>query len=73
ISSMPVPIPAHQCLTEQTLNLDNNAFVCIVWEKIMERTGPFQMGTFIQTPAEDAEETEGALQLGPFCLRKGKV
>ncbi|GJV64594.1 hypothetical protein Tco_1475422 [Tanacetum coccineum] len=26
--------------------------------------GPFQMGTFIQTPAEDAEETEGALQLG---------
>ncbi|GKA40225.1 retrovirus-related pol polyprotein from transposon TNT 1-94 [Tanacetum coccineum] len=25
--------------------------------------GPFQMGTFIQTPAEDAEETEGALQL----------
>ncbi|GKF41291.1 hypothetical protein Tco_0124633 [Tanacetum coccineum] len=32
--------------------------------------GPFQMGTFIQTPTEDAEdaedakETEGALQLG---------
>ncbi|GJZ10267.1 retrovirus-related pol polyprotein from transposon TNT 1-94 [Tanacetum coccineum] len=31
--------------------------------------GPFQMGTFIQTPAEDAEETEGALQLGPERAR----
>ncbi|GJV37388.1 hypothetical protein Tco_1409865 [Tanacetum coccineum] len=28
--------------------------------------GPFQMGTFIQTPAE---ETEGALQLGPERAR----
>ncbi|GJY01040.1 hypothetical protein Tco_0359192 [Tanacetum coccineum] len=27
------------------------------------------MGTFIQTPAEDAEETEGALQLGPERAR----
>ncbi|GKF48808.1 hypothetical protein Tco_0142059, partial [Tanacetum coccineum] len=26
--------------------------------------GLFQMGTFIQTPTEDTEETEGALQLG---------
>ncbi|GJR22479.1 hypothetical protein Tco_0971006 [Tanacetum coccineum] len=40
--------------------------------------GPFQMGTFIQTLAEDAEETEGALQLGPerslqtFLLKKGR-
>ncbi|GJS88414.1 retrovirus-related pol polyprotein from transposon TNT 1-94 [Tanacetum coccineum] len=35
-------------------------------ENIMKsiNEGPFQMGTFIQTPAEDAEETEGALQLG---------
>ncbi|GJX28157.1 hypothetical protein Tco_0236236 [Tanacetum coccineum] len=32
---MPVPIPAHQCLIEQTLNHGNNRFVCIVWEKIM--------------------------------------
>ncbi|GJU20632.1 retrovirus-related pol polyprotein from transposon TNT 1-94 [Tanacetum coccineum] len=31
--------------------------------------GPFQMGTFIQTPTEDAEETEGALQLGPEHAR----
>ncbi|GKD58294.1 hypothetical protein Tco_1295803, partial [Tanacetum coccineum] len=34
--------------------------------------GPFQMETFIQTPAEDAEdakETEGALQLGPERAR----
>ncbi|GKA36271.1 hypothetical protein Tco_0722762 [Tanacetum coccineum] len=31
--------------------------------------GPFQMGTFIQTPAEDAEETEGALKLGPNVPR----
>ncbi|GJR55263.1 hypothetical protein Tco_1405784 [Tanacetum coccineum] len=31
--------------------------------------GPFQMGTFIQTPVEDAEETEGALQLGPERAR----
>ncbi|GJX35627.1 retrovirus-related pol polyprotein from transposon TNT 1-94 [Tanacetum coccineum] len=31
--------------------------------------GPFQMGMFIQTPAEDAEETEGALQLGPERAR----
>ncbi|GJS97633.1 integrase, catalytic region, zinc finger, CCHC-type containing protein [Tanacetum coccineum] len=31
--------------------------------------GPFQMGTFIQTPAEDAEETEGALQLDPELAR----
>ncbi|GKF17412.1 hypothetical protein Tco_0062330 [Tanacetum coccineum] len=31
--------------------------------------GPFQMGTFIQTPAEDAEETKGALQLGPERAR----
>ncbi|GJX01891.1 hypothetical protein Tco_0185804 [Tanacetum coccineum] len=31
--------------------------------------GPFQMGTFIQTPAEDAKETEGALQLGPERAR----
>ncbi|GJU30681.1 retrovirus-related pol polyprotein from transposon TNT 1-94 [Tanacetum coccineum] len=31
--------------------------------------GPFQMGTFIQTPAKDAEETEGALQLGPERAR----
>ncbi|GKG27899.1 hypothetical protein Tco_0406226, partial [Tanacetum coccineum] len=31
--------------------------------------GPFQMGRFIQTPAEDAEETEGALQLGPERAR----
>ncbi|GJR94156.1 retrovirus-related pol polyprotein from transposon TNT 1-94 [Tanacetum coccineum] len=31
--------------------------------------GPFQMGTFIHTPAEDAEETEGALQLGPERAR----
>ncbi|GKF71116.1 hypothetical protein Tco_0207230, partial [Tanacetum coccineum] len=30
---------------------------------------PFQMGTFIQTPTEDAEETEGALQLGPKRAR----
>ncbi|GJU31112.1 hypothetical protein Tco_1174701 [Tanacetum coccineum] len=30
--------------------------------------GPFQMGTFIQTPAEDAEETEGALQLDIYTL-----
>ncbi|GJW52156.1 retrovirus-related pol polyprotein from transposon TNT 1-94 [Tanacetum coccineum] len=48
---MPVPIHAHQCLTEQTLNLGNNAFVCIVWEKIMESLtfeidteGPFSNG-----------------------------
>ncbi|GKD08762.1 hypothetical protein Tco_1188447 [Tanacetum coccineum] len=32
--------------------------------------GPFPMGTFIQTSAEDAEETEGALQLGPECARE---
>ncbi|GKF25618.1 hypothetical protein Tco_0081512, partial [Tanacetum coccineum] len=31
--------------------------------------GPFQMGTFIQTPAENAEETEGVLQLGPERAR----
>ncbi|GJU77529.1 hypothetical protein Tco_1274599 [Tanacetum coccineum] len=31
--------------------------------------GPFQMGTFIQTHAEDAEETDGALQLGPERAR----
>ncbi|GKD18710.1 hypothetical protein Tco_1207868, partial [Tanacetum coccineum] len=31
--------------------------------------GPFQMRMFIQTPAEDAEETEGALQLGPERAR----
>ncbi|GKD87607.1 hypothetical protein Tco_1358761, partial [Tanacetum coccineum] len=70
---MPIPIHAHQCLTEQTLNLGNNAFICIVWEKnngenIMKSIteGPFQMGTFIQTPVE---ETEGALQLGPERAR----
>ncbi|GKB60250.1 hypothetical protein Tco_0916436, partial [Tanacetum coccineum] len=34
-------------------------------ENIMKsiNEGLFQMGTFIQTPAEDAEETKGALQL----------
>ncbi|GKF00373.1 hypothetical protein Tco_0023723 [Tanacetum coccineum] len=31
--------------------------------------GPFQIGTFKQTPAEVAEETEGVLQLGPERAR----
>ncbi|GJV64897.1 hypothetical protein Tco_1475725 [Tanacetum coccineum] len=61
-------------LDRKTLNLGNNAFVLsIVWgkdngENIMKSIteGPFQMGTFIQTPAE---ETEGALQLGPERAR----
>ncbi|GKB14802.1 hypothetical protein Tco_0848725, partial [Tanacetum coccineum] len=40
-------------------------------ENIMKsiNEGPFQMRTFIQTLAEDAEETEGALQLGPERAR----
>ncbi|GJZ41091.1 hypothetical protein Tco_0587977 [Tanacetum coccineum] len=39
-------------------------------ENIINRLlkGPFQIGTFIQTPAEDAEETRGALSLGPDVL-----
>ncbi|GJR69285.1 retrovirus-related pol polyprotein from transposon TNT 1-94 [Tanacetum coccineum] len=31
--------------------------------------GPFQMRTFIQTPAEDSEETEGALSISPEVLK----
>ncbi|GJU68030.1 hypothetical protein Tco_1254289 [Tanacetum coccineum] len=64
-------------LDEQTLNLGQQTnSVFIVGKKILEENimksiteGPFQMGTFIQTPAEDAEETEGALQLGPERAR----
>ncbi|GJT97036.1 hypothetical protein Tco_1092554, partial [Tanacetum coccineum] len=59
--------------TEQTLILGNNAWSVFV-RKIMERhygrnrfiEGQLSMGTFIQTPAE---ETEGALQLGPERAR----
>ncbi|GJY89771.1 hypothetical protein Tco_0504967 [Tanacetum coccineum] len=70
---MPVQIHAHQCLIEQTLNLGNKGFVCIVWEKdngenIMNSVtkGPFQMGTMRDTLTEGGE---GALHLGPERAR----
>ncbi|GKF41990.1 hypothetical protein Tco_0125332, partial [Tanacetum coccineum] len=53
-----------QCIRLYCLGKDNG-------ENIMKSIteGLFQMGTFIQTPVEDAEETEGALQLGPERAR----
>ncbi|GJS15228.1 hypothetical protein Tco_0409700 [Tanacetum coccineum] len=70
---MPVPIHANPCLTEQTLNLVQQRIrlYCLGkdnGENIMKSIteGPFKMGTFIQTPAE---ETEGALQPGPEWAR----
>ncbi|GKC50784.1 hypothetical protein Tco_1073529, partial [Tanacetum coccineum] len=66
---MPVPIHAYQCLTEQTLNLGNNAFVYIVWEKIMEKNimnrllkVHFKWGSYLTVAEVSAHR--GALQLG---------
>ncbi|GKC70264.1 zinc finger, CCHC-type containing protein, partial [Tanacetum coccineum] len=71
--SMPVPIPAHQCLIEQTLNHGKHGIrlYCLGkdnGENIMKSitAGPFQMGTMRDTLTKGGE---GALHLGPERAR----